>query len=65
MSYSRPVFDSPSLDQQAKWIKRYQIDALKLGEMCELNPGLQKSWDQFILVYNLCKNQDETNSKIP
>lgn len=65
MSYTGPVFDGPSLDKQTKWIKKYQVDPLKLGRMCEQFPGLQKSWNEFKLVYELCRSADETNRTIP
>ena len=59
--YTGPTFDQSDLDRQTKWIRHYQIDALKLGRMCEEFPGLQKSWEQFKIVYELCKSENETN----
>ena len=56
-------FDS-SIDKQHKWALQYKIDAIRLGRMCEQYPGLQKSWDEFKLVYELCRSQDDINRKI-
>ena len=65
MSYNGPTFDEEALDRQTKWIKGYQVDPLRLGRMCEEFPGLQKSWEQFKITYELCKSQDDINRQNP
>lgn len=49
------------LDTQHNWAVQYRVDSLTLGRMCLEFPGLQKSWEQFKIVYELCKSEDETN----
>jgi hypothetical protein len=46
----------PDVDKQHKWITEYSIKPIELGMMCEKFPGLQKSWEQFKITYNLCKS---------
>jgi hypothetical protein len=52
------------LDVQHEWFLEYNIDSLTLGRLCSEYPGLQKSWDQFKIVYDLCRSTDETNRTI-
>jgi hypothetical protein len=59
-----PAFDPSDIDKQNNWMKQYRIDPIKLGRMCEQFPGLQNSWNQFIITYQLCKDQYETNRQI-
>jgi hypothetical protein len=53
--------DSWDIDKQAKYLETYKIDAIKLGRMCEKFPGLQKSWEQFIIMYELCRSEDDSS----
>ena len=53
------------LDTQHKWAVQYRVDSLTLGRLCSEYPGLQKSWNEFKLVYELCRSADETNRTIP
>ena len=53
----------PGLDQQHQWYLEYNVDAINLGRMCEEFPGLKKSWEQFKIMYQLCKSKDETNKQ--
>jgi hypothetical protein len=36
-----------------------------LGRMCDQYPGLQKSWNEFKIVYELCRSQDDINRQDP
>jgi hypothetical protein len=56
-----PEFDPNGIDKQNFWFKQYRVDPIKVGRMCEKFPGLQNSWNQFKITYELCKSQDETN----
>lgn len=56
--------DSWDLDKQAKYLETYKIDAIKLGRMCEQYPSLQNSWNEFKLVYELCRSQYDLNRQI-
>ena len=56
-------YDFPDLDTQHKWATDYRVDPLALGRMCLEFPGLQKSWEQFKIVYELCKSEDEINKQ--
>ena len=53
--------DSWDIDKQAKYLETYKIDAIQLGRLCEQFPGLQKSWDQFIMMYKLCRSEDDSS----
>lgn len=48
-----------SVDAQHEWMNRYRIDAIRMGRMCEKFPALQKSWDDFKLIYEICRSQDD------
>jgi hypothetical protein len=54
-----------SIDKQASWLEIYRLDPIRLGRMCEKYPALQKSWNEFKLVYELCRSQDEIDREIP
>ena len=51
------------LDNQYEWFNRYKIDAIKMGEMCEKFPTLQKSWDEFKVIYDLCRSHFEVTEQ--
>ena len=53
-----------SIDKQHIWARKYKMDPIRLGRMCEQFPALQKSWNEFKLVYELCRSQDDVNRKI-
>lgn len=53
------------VDDQHTWFTRYKIDPIKMGRMCKKFPTLQKSWDEFKLVYELCRSQDDIDRQIP
>jgi hypothetical protein len=46
-----------SLDKQTGWLTEYKLDPITLGRMCEKYPTLQNSWNEFKLVYELCRSQ--------
>lgn len=50
-----------NLDKQTKWLVEYKMDPIQLGRMCDKYPALQKSWNDFKLVYELCRSEDEIN----
>lgn len=50
-----------NLDKQTKWLTEYKMDPIQLGRMCDKYPALQKSWNDFKLVYELCRSEDENN----
>ena len=53
------------LDQQTKWLTEYKMDPIRLGRMCKKYPALQKSWEQFKLMYDLARSQDDIDRQIP
>jgi hypothetical protein len=53
------------LDKQTQWMNDYRIDPIRLGRMCDQYPGLQKSWNEFKIVYELCRSQDDINRQDP
>jgi hypothetical protein len=53
------------LDTQHEWAVQYRVDSLTLGRLCSEFPGLQKSWEQFIMMYELCRSQDDINRQSP
>lgn len=54
-----------TLDKQSTWLEEYKLDPIRLGRMCEKFPALQKSWNEFKIVYELCRSQDDIDRKIP
>jgi hypothetical protein len=50
-----------NLDKQTKWLIEYKMDPIQLGRMCDKYPALQKSWNDFKLMYELCRSEDEIN----
>jgi len=52
------------LDQQTTWLTEYKIDPIKLGRMCEKYPALQYSWEQFKLMYDIARSQDDTDKQV-
>jgi hypothetical protein len=48
-------------DQQHQYYLEYNIKAVELGKMCNQYPALQKAWDQFKTVYELCKEENDEN----
>lgn len=53
------------LDRQTGWMTEYKIDPIRLGRMCEKFPALQTSWEQFKLMYDLARSQDDIDRQIP
>jgi hypothetical protein len=49
------------ISKQADWIVHYKVDPIRLGRMCEQFPTLEKAWNDFKLVYELCRSQDDIN----
>jgi hypothetical protein len=47
------------IEKQADWIIHYKVDPIRLGRMCEKYPALQHSWEQFKLMYDIAKSQDD------
>ena len=35
------------------------------GRMCEKFPALQKKWDEFKMIYELCRSQDDIDRQNP
>jgi hypothetical protein len=54
-----------NLDKQTKWLDEYKMDPIRLGRMCDKYPALQKSWNDFKLVYELCRSQDDIDRQNP
>jgi hypothetical protein len=52
-----------NLDKQTGWLTEYKLDPITVGRMCEKYPALQKSWNEFKLVYELCRSQDDIDRK--
>ena len=53
------------LDRQHGWLTEYKIDSIRLGRMCEKYPALQNSWEQFKLMYEIVRSQDDIDRKVP
>lgn len=60
-----PDFNADDIDKQTHWMNSYRIDPIKLGRMCDKFPGLQKSWEQFKITYELCRSQDDIDRQNP
>lgn len=52
------------IDDQHTWLNQYKVDPIRMGRMCEKFPALQKSWEEFKLVYELCRSQDDIDRQI-
>lgn len=57
------MYDDWDIDKQSNYIETYKIDAIRLGRMCEKYPGLQNSWNEFKMMYELCRSQDDLDRK--
>jgi hypothetical protein len=53
------------LDKQHFWLIDYKIDPIRLGRMCEKYPALQISWEQFKLMYDIARSQDDIDRQVP
>jgi len=53
------------LDRQTAWMTEYKIDPIRLGRMCEKFPALQTSWEQFKLMYDIARSQDDIDRQVP
>lgn len=53
------------LDRQHGWLIEYKIDPIRLGRMCEKYPALQNSWEQFKLMYDIARSQDDIDRQVP
>ena len=53
------------LDKQHEWMTDYKIDPIRLGRMCEKYPALQHSWEQFKLMYDIARSQDDIDRQVP
>ena len=59
------VLTNKYVDDQHDWLNQYRIDAIRMGRMCKKFPTLQKSWDEFKLMYELCRSHDDIDRQIP
>jgi hypothetical protein len=53
------------IGKQADWMIQYKIDPIRLGRMCGKYPALQHSWEQFKLMYDIAKSQDDIDRQNP
>lgn len=53
------------IDEQHNWFTQYKIDPIRMGRMCEKFPALQNKWDEFKVIYELCRSQDDIDRQIP
>lgn len=53
------------INKQNEWLNQYKVDAVRVGRMCEQYPALQNSWEQFKIMYDLVRSQDDVDRKIP
>jgi hypothetical protein len=51
------------IEVQSKYLETYKINAIQVGRMCDKYPSLQKAWDEFKLVYEICRSQDEADNQ--
>lgn len=54
----KQISEMLQLDKQHDWFNTYKVDAIQLGRLCEKFPALQKSWNEFKIVYDICRSQD-------
>lgn len=59
------MYEDWDIDKQAKYLETYKVDAIRLGRMCEKYPGLQNSWNEFKMMYELCRSQDDIDRQNP
>lgn len=55
--------ETEDLDKQAGWITTYKMDPIQLGRMCEKFPGLMKAWNEFKIIYELCRSQHDIDNE--
>jgi len=49
-----------SIDKQLSSLETFYISPIQLGQLCEKFPALQKLWNEFKLIYELCRSKDDT-----
>ena len=59
------IANNLKLDRQHGWLTEYKIDPIRLGRMCEKYPALQTSWEQFKLMYDIARSQDDIDRQVP
>lgn len=59
------IANNLKLDRQHGWLTDYKIDPIRLGRMCEKYPALQTSWEQFKLMYDIARSQDDIDRQVP
>ena len=59
------VYTTSYVDRQHEWLKTYRVDAIRLGRMCEKFPALKNKWDEFKLIYEICRSQDDIDRQNP
>jgi hypothetical protein len=46
------------LEKQHQHLLEYKINPIELGNLCERYPALKNSWNQFLTVLEMCKEND-------
>lgn len=50
------------IDKQHHYLDKYRLDPIEVGYLCDKYPALKNSWEQFKIVFELCRNNDEQAS---
>jgi len=50
------------IDKQHKYLNSFKLNPIEIGELCEKYPTLKNSWDQFLTILEMCKENDNTTS---
>jgi hypothetical protein len=53
------------VSDQMERSRKYNLDSLKMSEMCEKYPSLETAWKQLKTLYDLCINEYENETRNP
>ena len=53
-------FDDIDLDKQHQYITEFKTDPIEVGRLCEKFPALKNTWQQFLTVLEMCKEDDKS-----
>ena len=48
------------LDKQHQYMREFQLNPIEIGTLCEQFPALKNTWQQFLTVLEMCKENDKS-----
>jgi hypothetical protein len=50
------------IDKQHEYLTLFKLNPLEIGELCEKYPALRNSWNQFLTILEICKENDNSST---